>query len=138
MLLAFRMTSRGAHSRLNRVVALIALLLAVAWLPMTSHELLESAGIIHQDGPDGDHGPAHEAADGLARLHDGAIFLKAPTLFSVGWIIAAVDVSISCLVIASGADWYLRRSTESPPGLARTWQFALRLALPGRAPSFAT
>jgi hypothetical protein len=137
MLPAFRMTSRGPHSRLNRVVALIALLLAVAWLPMTSHELLESAGMIHQDGPDGDHSPAHEAADGFMRLHDGGIFVKAPTLLSVGWIVAVVELSVTGLVVACRVESYLRRATESPPGLIRTWQFALRLALPSRAPSFA-
>jgi hypothetical protein len=121
----------------------MALLLAVAWVPMTSHELLEAAGWIHQDGPDGDHGdhdhgPAHEAADGVARLHDGGTFLKAPTFASLGLIVAfAVTFSLSRLLAVCRAELPLRRATESPPGLVRTWQFVLRMALPSRAPSFA-
>src|SRR5215207_9614718 len=94
--LLFRMSSFGLRHCLKRVVALIALLLAVAWVPITSHELLETAGWVHQDAPDGDHGPAHEAADGVARLVDGGIFLKAPTLFSIAWIVALVELSVSC------------------------------------------
>jgi hypothetical protein len=134
----FLMVSPGLHSQLNRVVALFALLLAIAWVPMTSHELLESAGVIHHDGPDGDHGPAHEAADGVARLHDGGALLKVPTFAWLGVLVAFVaTVSLSCLLIVSRAALLLRRSTESPPGLTRIWQFLLRMALPSRAPSFA-
>jgi hypothetical protein len=129
------MTLCGPTPRFDRLVALIALLLAVAWVPLTSHELLEAAGWIHQDTPDGDHGPAHEAADGFARQHDEGISVKAPTLFSVTWLVAVLELSISALVIACCAQSYLRRAAESPPELVRTWQFALRLALPSRAPS---
>jgi hypothetical protein len=137
------MLSRGFHPRLNRVVALIALLLAVAWMPMTSHELLKAAGWIHQGSLDGDHddhdhGPAHEAADGIARLHNGGTFLKAPTFSPLGLIVAfAVALSLSRLLGMCRAELPLQRATESPPGLIRTWQFVLRMALPSRAPSFA-
>jgi hypothetical protein len=117
-------------------VALVALMLAVAWVPLTSHDLLASIGWIHQDGPDGDHGPAHEAADGFARQHEGKIPLKAPTLFPLTWIVAVIELSIATLVIACSATAHLRQATESPPELGRTWHFALRLALPSRAPSF--
>lgn len=131
------MTPRRLHSpQLRRLYAFCALLLAVAWVPLTSHELLESAGWIHQDAADSDHGPAHEAADGLCRLHDGGVFLKAPALFSDGWIATVTEFSVSSLFLERVVASSLRRATESPPGLARTWQFVLRLALPGRAPSF--
>lgn len=128
--------------RLNQVVALIALLLAVAWVPMTSHELLESVGLIHQDvphhdGTHGDEGPNHEAADGLCRIFDGGVFLKAPTLFSFSWIVPALELSLAALVLVACVETFLRRATESPPELVRTWQFVLRQALPSRAPSFA-
>jgi hypothetical protein len=131
------MSAHDVHSRLKPVFAVCAFLLALAWAPMTSHHLLESAGWIHHDGPDGDHGLGHEAADGIARLHDGGILLKTPTLFWIGWIVALVELSISGLLLACFVPSYLRRATESPPGFERTWQFVLRLALPGRAPSYA-
>jgi hypothetical protein len=122
---------------LNRALAVLALLLVVTWLPITSHELLESSGIIHHDGPEADDGPAHEAADGLCRIFDGGIFAKAPTLFALSWVVPALALSITALVIIAAAEDFLHRATESPPGLVRTWQFVLRQALPSRAPSFA-
>lgn len=122
---------------LTRALACVALLLAMVWLPIASHELLESSGIIHHDGPDGDNGPAHEAADGLCRIFDGGILLKAPTLFSFSWIVPALELSLAALVLVACVETFLRRATESPPGLVRTWQFVLRQALPSRAPSFA-
>jgi hypothetical protein len=132
------MLSRILHPRLDRVVALFALLLAVAWLPITSHELLESAGLIHQDeGLDGDEGPAHDAADGLCQLHHGGISLKAPTWYSLGWLVTAIELSVAALFVVFRASSHLRWPTESPPGVAGPWQFVLRLALPSRAPSFA-
>ena len=131
----------GIYSRLNRVMALLALVLAIVWVPMTSHELLKVAGWIHQEGPAGDHwhyGPAHEAADGIARVVDGGTLLKAPNFSASGVMIAfAVLFSVFRLVTAYQAELPLQRTTESPPGLIRSWQFVLRMALPGRDPTFA-
>ncbi|HKB89694.1 MAG TPA: hypothetical protein VKC60_04150 [Opitutaceae bacterium] len=131
------MKPERTHYRVNPVVALIALLLAIAWVPMVSHEILEAAGWIHQDGPD-DGGPSHDGADGHVRLMDGGVFLKVPTFPLLGWTAMVVVFSLVSLVIESAVVSYLRRETESPPGFARTWQFILRLALPGRSPSFAS
>ena len=131
------MPSRNFHPRFDRVIALVAFLIAVLWVPTASHELLELAGWIHQDSDHDGHGMTHEAADGLCQLHHGGAVVKAPTMHSVGFILVIFQLSISGLLFVSSTASYLRRATEPPPGLARTWQFLLRLALPSRAPSFA-
>jgi cobalt-zinc-cadmium efflux system outer membrane protein len=51
----------------NRWKAILSLLMLAIWLPATSHPLLESAGLIHQEhSPDSDSD--HDAADGLVLL----------------------------------------------------------------------
>jgi hypothetical protein len=125
------------QSRLNHVVALVALLLACAWVPITSHELLESAGLIYADGPHGELGPAHDTADGMVRNFEGGVFLKAPTWIHFSWFVPVVELSLAALMLSAGVESSLRRATESPPGLVRMWPFVLRQALPSRAPSFA-
>ena len=118
-------------------MALLALLLAIVWVPLTSHELLEAAGVIHHDGADADAEPAHEAADGLYRAHDGAVLLKAPTFALLGILTFAVVLSCTPRFVPRVIASYLRRETASPPGLSRRWHFLQRLALPSQSPSFA-
>jgi len=118
----------------RRIATFCALLFAVLWVPVTSHELLESADWIHHDEA-GDHAPSHDAADGNYRANAANILVKAPASLGIGCFVAPLEVYTAGLLFPLQVTLPLRPATESPPGLVRTWQFALRLALPSRAPS---
>lgn len=129
------MLYRPRSLRARQIAACWALLLAVIWVPSTSHQLLESAGWIHQNsaGTD-DDGPAHDAADGNFQAHGNEIRPAKPALISLGWLVDSTGIFAVTLFLAAGVAWYLRRETASPPGWLRPWQFVVRAALPGRAP----
>ena len=132
-----------------RLRALLAVLLAFTWWAAAWHGELEAVGLMldHQHHAPADH-DAHDAPGTTDDHHDPVVARD-----------VAKDVQVR--VNASGVLWFAllglavwlgatlrprlselpvrgaRPQTESPPGLVRTWQFVLRLALPSRAPSFA-
>ena len=137
---------------MGRFKHIVALLLLALWVPLTSHELLEQAGFIHHsdhvvaaanaadthdhgsDDGDGDH----DAADGLCRIDWGGVTLKGPAAAAVLlplWLTVGEDIfrQIPGLVAlkATPPGW----SLSPPPERAASWHFALRAALPARAPS---
>ena len=114
-------------------VILTALLLVTLWLPVTSHDWLESAGWIHSQEESG-HDARHEAADGVCRLEHGSVLLKAPTLVAQpGTPIFAVEL-FSPVAELSFAPVTLVYHSTAPPGLAATWQFSHRTACLNQAP----
>lgn len=116
------------------MIAFWALLLAVVWVPLASHELLESAGWIHQHPAGGEDGPAHDAADGNCQMNGSEIRLAGPAPISLRVPVEGAETLAVALFLAAGVAWYLRRETASPPGWRRPWHFVVRAALPGRAP----
>ena len=98
-------------------VVLTALCLITLWLPVTSHDWLESAGWIHSHEDSGQDAP-HEAADGVCRLEHGVVSLKAPTLVAQPSLpIAAVEL-LSAVVEWSFAPVTLVFHSTAPPGSA--------------------
>jgi hypothetical protein len=121
----------------RRISTLCAVLFAVMWVPLTSHELLESVEWIHHEA-DADHpGASHESADGIVRIYTSKVSVKEPSLLPLANVSVPTATAVVNLPSRSEVILSVRRETESPPGLVQVWQFALRLALPSRAPSFA-
>jgi hypothetical protein len=118
--------------------AIIAGLLLVAWVPATSHPLLEHLGLIHQAHASGDSDTDqnHDGADGLCVLPGvGGPLVKGMLTHELPVAAIAVIFVISPQISkdmtgASGLG-------PSPPLLPKSWQFLLRTAPPSRAPSIA-
>jgi hypothetical protein len=120
--------------------ALIALFMLALWVPATSHALLESAGLIHQEQPasgaDDDHD--HDAADGICAISSSSTPLaKGAFSTEVLYVVAltAFDASFDSTVTHPLS---INGLGPSPPLLPSSWQFVFRTALPCRAPSFAS
>lgn len=117
----------------------VALLLAVLWMPVSSHCLLETAELIHHDAccqPDfgGDHSHGHDAADGNCQVESRQLAVQ------------KTDVLKACVLVAllSSAEFsnagtsdgpLIAPSGVAPPELTTSWQFVSRTAVPPRAPS---
>ncbi len=117
----------------------MAVILALLWLPVTSHCLLEEAGLIHHDaccqttlGEDHSHG--HDAADGSCQVESRQIaaqkhdVLKAVVLvtFLAAGELFSTDLPAVTSISGDGV---------APPELSPTWQFVSRAAVSPRAPS---
>jgi hypothetical protein len=124
-------------SPMGKLFALVALLLAGLWLPVTSHEFLESAGFIHQAGLASDAGPAHDAADGLCQPTDAATQLRAPTLLSPPWLVTLLETTVVGVMPGAATAVFRRPARPYDEASGRPWHFALRQAVPGRAPAAA-
>lgn len=133
---AFPMRSSPATcAPLGKLLALVALLLATLWLPVTSHEFLESAGLIHQAGLPGDAGPSHDAADGLCQPADAATTLRAPTFLCLPWLVALLEFVVVVVIPGTAIAGCHRPARPGDEARGRPWHFALRQAVPGRAPA---
>jgi hypothetical protein len=119
----------------------VAMLLLAIWPAVTSHALLEQAGLIHEahddhHGGDGSHehnSDNHAFADGDYASGNSAKSVKKPE-FSV--------VSTALLQTAPSLSVFVRNDPPgpappgtAPPHLLKSWSFLLRTALPVRAPS---
>jgi hypothetical protein len=127
--------------RLLRTI--LALLLAVAWMPLTEHCQLESltglavlrCGPVEVGGaPDGS--PCHGESccsweSGQYQLPPGQPEVAAP-LLAVSPRVLAVEIEEAQ---AAAVGSFLMDAPPEPP---RPWQFSLRAALPVRAPSIAS
>ena len=132
----------------------IAIVLVALWPAVTSHSLLTHSGIIHvvhtvhdhdgdsphhhhhQDEDSHEHnGDNHAVADGDYRSTSASKLILKPSLVAVASLLPSVNPDMrdaGCKLLSPG---------PAPPGsmpkiLQRTWQFTVRAAIPGRAPSF--
>jgi hypothetical protein len=124
----------------KRLKTIIALWMLAIWVPATSHALLESAGLIHQEQPaSGAHDDHdHDAADGICAISSNATPLaKGAFSTAVLYVIAftALDAFFDSTVTHTLS---VNGLGPSPPLLPPSWQFLFRTALPCRAPSFAS
>ena len=118
--------------------AIIALFMLALWVPATSHALLESAGLIHQEQPASDAHDEHDAADGICAINSnstplakGAFSTAVLYVVALTSLNASVDSIVTHELAANGLG-------PSPPLLPSSWQFLYRTALPCRAPSIAS
>lgn len=128
---------------MRRLLPFIACLLAVLWLPATMHCGLETAGLLlHEHGIESaDTGCATACENDSCTLVEDGAFKNATGVAKVGAPVLAVCVTRLVLISsASEADELLSSvspdTTDSPPELARTWQFIARTALLPGAPSY--
>jgi hypothetical protein len=129
---------------MRRLFSFIACLLAVLWLPATLHCGLETAGLLlHEHGIESaDSGCATACEkESCSTLEDGAykkasdpIKVSAPSL---ALCITQLVLDVAVEAATESAPSVSPYTTDSPPELARTWQFTVRTALPARAPNFA-
>jgi hypothetical protein len=124
---------------MRRLGALTSVLLALLWFPVTSHCLLELAGLIHQDpccetrSTGASHG--HDAADGICQIESSGCALP-KTQTSPCAPFPGLLLPDPADVLAGSADPAPSPPANSPPHwLALTWHFSCRAALPPRAPS---
>jgi hypothetical protein len=128
----------------RRLKNILVVLTALVWLPASSHALLEHLELIHQVHADHDADSSgshehdtdnHEAADGkcaLSSAHVSVPLSKAmATPFLLGTFAQAWTSEFHIAPPPSG----LPPPGPAPPQLSHRWQFALRTALPARAPS---
>jgi len=117
----------------------MAVVLALLWVPVTSHCLLEEAGLIHhnaccQSSLGEDHSHGHDAADGCCQVESRQLaaqkhdVLKAVVLvtFLTASVFSTVDQPVVSSILGEGV---------APPELSPTWQFVSRAAVSPRAPS---
>lgn len=121
----------------SRVFKSICLLIAILWVPMTQHCLLEAAG---NDVTQCDHAMQESCAhDGCGIVEGGGYQSKAGFMK----LAAPALLLFACFLWAvSTPDLKPRESTITDEALARpldwvpVWQFVQRAAPPARAPSF--
>lgn len=128
---------------MSRLLPFIACLLAVLWLPATLHCGLETAGLlIHEHGlesADTGCAPACEN-DSCALVEDGA-FKNATYVVKASTPVLALCVNQLVLIptaseLAEPLSSVCPDASDTPPELARTWQFIARTALLPGAPCF--
>ena len=122
----------------------LLLLLAAAWLPLTSHCKLEALpGLEFLQCADGQ--ACHQDADvpndgGCCSLEAAHYFLPSQQPDVAPALLLALPAFESPLALVRGlpAPVSLGILTAAPPDLPASWQFVFRTALPPRAPSFAS
>jgi hypothetical protein len=128
---------------MRRLLPFIACLLAVLWLPATVHCGLETAGLLlHEHGLESaDTGCATACENDSCSLVEEGAFKNATHIVKVSAPVLALCVTQLVLVPAASEAAEALSSvsadtTDSPPELARTWQFIARTALLPGAPSY--
>jgi hypothetical protein len=129
----------------NRLRTFLSLSLALLWLPVTVHCLLESLPGIEflsccqHDDSESEPATAHQdndcETDACASVESG--FYKIEDNLSVSHAVHFV-LSVWESVAALPGDFTpdFSPASSAPPELPKVWQFSRRTALPPRAPSF--
>ena len=129
---------------MQRIRIIVALFMALLWLPATQHCDLEAAGILtsHCEQTNGSLGCGDDqhAGDGCKAVEGGGYMLGGgPPKLSAPQ--PAVCVCLICLHVAeprleSTVGVFSRRYCERPLDWVPSWQFVRRAALLPGAPSF--
>ena len=131
----------------------MVVVLALLWLPASSHALLEYAGLIHERHTDhadhADHADHdtdssgshehdtdnHEPADGKFASASPHLSVPLPDAVAMPMLFCVLGLNwVSELHVAPPPSGLAPPGT-APPQLSQYWQFASRAALPARAPS---
>ena len=134
----------GLFSRSVKLFRIIVVwILAIAWLPATSHCLLGSAGWLPElcceeetshDTNEGDH-DEHNEFDVCTAIESGDYNFNKPTDFDFNFDAALAWEHVYQLALFALAERGFSLRSRAPPDLAKRWAFILRVAVPGRAPS---
>jgi hypothetical protein len=130
-----------------RFQTIVTAFMLAAWLPASSHSLLEYAGLIHERHADhADHAADssgshehdadnHEAADGKFASASPHINVSLPDAIAIPMLFCALGLNWVSEVHVECQPSGLAPPGTVPPQLSNRWQFAFRTALPARAPS---
>ena len=126
----------------RRFKPIVAILMLTLFAFASSHPLLESLGLIHQDHSHADGSDQsdrnHEAADGICRVESSHEELQRPLSNSLDLTLSLELLWVLLLNPNLDADPGGGGLSPPPPELGTSWQFAFRAALPVRAPSLAS
>ncbi len=117
----------------------MTVILALLWLPVTSHCLLEEAGLIHnvaccQTTLGHDHSHGHDAADGSCQVESRQVFTQKHDVLKVALLVAVLSAA-ELFSTDQPAPSSIFGDGVAPPELSPTWQFVSRAAVSPRAPS---
>ncbi len=120
---------------------MIALLLAMLYLPATGHCLLEQAGWLPSGGDCCEQAVATDGSPAVPCAYDCCPSEYAVYFSPANGVLSQLIAEVPVCVIALALDVLLQQSLiispeSSPPELPKVWQFTFRTALPPRAPSF--
>jgi hypothetical protein len=117
---------------------LVAIILAVLWVPIVGHcvlekmpglEFLQCAGDTGQSDCDNSGDGCSELENPNYKLSDTSLEVPQPQ-FVILFHLLFIDS------LRNVVETQPKRLNEVPPGISSSWQFSLRTALPPRAPSF--
>jgi hypothetical protein len=128
----------------RRFKNIFVVLVALVWLPASSHTLLESTGLIHEQhvacevdwsGPHGHDDDNHAAADG--KYSSPSTRINAPRSDAIALPILFCWRGLDLISQIEGGHHApgLVPPGLVPPEFSQRWQFSFRTALPARAPS---
>jgi hypothetical protein len=130
-----------------RFQTIVTAFMLAAWLPASSHSLLEYAGLIHERHADhADHDTEspgshehnadhHEAADGKYASASPHVSVPQPDAFSMALPFCALGLAWVSEFHVEPHPSGLAPPGTAPPQLSRCWQFSFRAALAARAPT---
>jgi hypothetical protein len=127
--------------RVRSVKAMLALLLALAWVPLTSHCLLESACGFEflrcaADTQGSPANPDHCGDNGCCSVEEASYqtpsHQETVCVFALTLLSSELSADSEC---SFRPQVTLGPLTSAPPELSTAWQFSSRTALPSRAPS---
>jgi hypothetical protein len=124
----------GSDITVKRFRTFYTLILLALWLPISSHDLLEGAGLIHHASTnDAEASHDHDAADGICRAPDSPLILSHFLAAQTSPIVLSLEAfNLSPL---DSVVWFASLVNPSPPEMQTSWQFSFRVALAPRAPS---
>ena len=116
------------------MLQLLSLVLAVLWVPVTSHCAWENVSGLQffkcaTDTPEN----SDCDGDGCAQLEKATYKVSSPQASVPAPILALLFQS---LLLKFPADEQRLAAVTTPPEISSAWQFSFRAALPPRAPSF--
>ncbi|MGC3957933.1 MAG: hypothetical protein QM813_08320 [Verrucomicrobiota bacterium] len=124
----------------------LTLLLAILWLPVTSHCLLFEAAegtnspacCLHDDAPVAESHHQQEGASAACALLENAQYKSSQQRIAAPPFVAQLAFELpSLLNVALISGTSDSQQLDTPlESLPVTWQFSMRAALPARAPSF--
>jgi hypothetical protein len=123
---------------------IVALLLALMWLPATLHCGLEAAGLLEHaescchDEHEASQEPVHCGTDNCGVVESGD-YQPVHSLVKISAPVAVLDFSSLLEVVRPRPiepKIVAPVDVESPPEIRRTWHFVVRAAPSPRAPSF--
>lgn len=122
---------------------LLALVLALLWVPLTQHCSLEGAGLLGND-PEAHassccSGGSDSCAHEVCKVVEDGVYMPGTEILKAPNPSVSPSVCLICLVAIApppaNAELAPARERTRAPDWQPTWQFVQRAALPARAPS---